>query len=124
MGVVRGSGTAGWQQLKTCQVVSSDCRAGRVQETKGAQLGIRSAKMKEARMRAEGMGGSRAGKAATGADKKSSKPKKKRARRASQLHGREFWLAFLRTQQSLNLQRSRCAMIPFYPQLHAWRLHR
>ncbi len=55
------------------------------QETKGAQLGIRSAKMKEARLRAEGIGGSRAGKAATGADKKSSKPKKKRARRASEL---------------------------------------
>ena len=52
----------------------------RVQETKDAQLGIRTAKMKEARLRAEGMGGSRAGKAATGADKKSSKPRRKRAR--------------------------------------------
>ena len=51
------------------------------QETKGAQLGIRAAKVKEAQMRAEGVPGGRAARAATGAGKKqASKPKQKRAR--------------------------------------------
>ncbi len=52
-----------------------------LQETKGSQLGIRAAKMKEAQMRAEGVPGGRAARAASGADKKkASKAKQKRAR--------------------------------------------
>ncbi len=56
-----------------------------LQETKGSQLGIRAAKMKEAQMRAEGVPGGRAARAASGADKKkASKAKQKRARWAQQ----------------------------------------
>ena len=52
-----------------------------LQETKGAQLGIRAAKMKEAQMRSEGVSGGRAAKAAgSGGKKQASKSKQKRAR--------------------------------------------
>ena len=62
-------------------MLDPDNLSAMLQETKGAQLGIRAAKMKEAQMRAEGVPGGRAARAASGADKKkASKAKQKRAR--------------------------------------------